>query len=141
MFINHMKRLFNRPPRAGGRKEVPMPVPDAQPAEAPKVPEDLSGPLSTLIDAMRQLAESQKTLTEAVKQGSGVRVQGSAEDKSISPLNPEPRTLTPPVDIGGDPIGGQRPSAVVDYSRMSPVQQITLGLRDSRNKAPSAGAD
>jgi hypothetical protein len=134
MFLNHIKRFFNRPPRAGGRKEVPMPMPDVQPppapapaAPAPKAPDDLSGPLSTLIDAMRQLAESQKTLTEAVK-GPGKK-------------DPEPGTPNPSGDISGEPIGGQRPSAVVDYSRMSPVQQITLGLRDSRNNAPSAGAD
>ena len=105
-------------------------------SEAPTVPEDLSSHLSTLIDAMRQLAESHRTLLETVrteKKGSGFGVQGSQEDKP----GPSPET-----DISGDPGGGQKPGAVVDYSRLSPLQSITLGLRDSRGtKVPSAGAD
>jgi hypothetical protein len=111
-----------------------------QPApDAPTVPEDLSSHLSTLIDAMRQLAESHRTLLETVrteKKGSGVGVQGSGKESS------EPAATTTDSDISGDPGSGQKPGAVVDYSRLSPLQSITLGLRDSRGtKVPSAGAD
>ena len=61
---------------------------------------------------MRQLAESQKTLLDAAKQ----------------PAPPPP----PSHDISGDPTGGASPAALsaIDYSKLSPLQQITLGLRE-----------
>jgi len=124
--IDSLRTVFQRAPAAGARKDPPMPDPTPQPP-APQGAPDVTAHLTALADAMRQLAESQKTLMEAVK-GPGKK-------------DPEPGTPNPSGDISGEPIGGQRPSAVVDYSRMSPVQQITLGLRDSRNNAPSAGAD
>ena len=100
--------------------------------QAPSVPEDLSNHLSTLIDAMRQLAESHRTLLETVRTG-----KAGAEKE-----HPGPAPQAAESDISGDPGGGQKPGAVVDYSRLSPLQSITLGLRDSRGtKVPSAGAD
>jgi hypothetical protein len=98
--------------------------------EAPTVPEDLSAHLSTLIDAMRQLAESHKTLLETVRTGKspGSAVQGSGKE------GPAPAPTD--ANISGDPGSGQKPGTVVDYSRLSPLQSITLGLRDTR-----AGAD
>ena len=138
------KRLidwFTRTPRRGGRKEMTMPDvqtnPEAKPtAPAPDARDDLAKQLATLTDAMRQLAESQKALTEVVK-GQGAETPGAPG------ASPAPRPGA--ADIGGDPAGGGvRPAAVVDYSRLSPVQQITLGLKDaSPRPAPraAAGAD
>ena len=112
-------------PDVQSAQSAPAAAPGAAPTPAPR--EDLSEHLSTLIDAMRQLAESQKTLVEAVK--------GSGKAGAASPP-------TVPADIGGDPAGGgARPGAVVDYSRLSPLQQITLGLSGATGKAPSSGAD
>jgi hypothetical protein len=36
------------------------------------------------------------------------------------------------VDGAADGSGGQRPGTAVDYSKLSPLQQIALGLRDAR---------
>jgi len=35
-------------------------------------------------------------------------------------------------DVSGDVPGGRRPAAAVDYSTLSPLQQIAVGLRDAR---------
>src|SRR4051794_7632066 len=67
--------LFTRAPREGGRKDLPMPeAQTSQPAPiaapvtiAAEKPDDVARQLSTLTEAMRQLAESHKTLLEAVK--------------------------------------------------------------------------
>jgi hypothetical protein len=105
--------FLNRSPDRGDRKDphMPDPTPNAAPAPAP----DLSAQLGALTDAMRQLAEAQKTLLEAVKPAK----------------EPAPAT-TPAPEISGDPGAGLRPSALpVDYSKLSPLQQITLGLRNA----------
>ena len=92
-----------------------MPDPTPNPAPAPAPAPDLSAQLGALTDAMRQLAEAQKTLIEAVK-----------PVKDAAPSTPAP-------EISGDPGAGLRPSALpVDYSRLSPLQQITLGLRTAQ---------
>src|SRR5687767_4147210 len=150
MYFKHLFRVFHRSPREGDRKDIPMPSVQAPqqpaapapqpstgpaPAPAPAQREDLSEHLSTLIDAMRELAESQKSLVETVKKSSATDVAPAA------PPSKEPAAPVPPVDIGGDPGGGARPGAVVDYSRLSPLQQITLGLRGAGTKGISAGAD
>ena len=111
--------------------------PEAKPAAAaPEARDDLAKQLATLSDAMRQLAESQKALTEVVK-GQGAATPGAPGAAAA----PKPATG----DIGGDPAGGGvRPAAVVDYSRLSPVQQITLGLKDAAPRPAqraAAGAD
>ena len=69
--------------------------------------------ITALTEAMRQLAESQKTLIEAVKP---------------APAAPAPASSP---TISGDPTGGATPAALasIDYSKLSPLQQITLGLR------------
>ena len=140
---SNLFRLFTRTPREGGRKDVPMPeaqAPQAAPA-APGSPErqdEVARQLTTLTEAMRQLAESHKTLLDAV------RAQPAPAAMPAPAPTPAPATATvPQPDIGGDPAGGgQRPGAVVDYSRLSPVQQITLGLKDSAQRPITrAGAD
>ena len=108
-----------------------MPDPTPQP-QSPTPAPDVAAHLTALADAMRQLAESQKALTEMVK--------GHGAAKPAANAAPMPASA----DIGGDPAGGVRPAAVVDYSRLSPVQQITLGLKDAQTRPaprPSAGAD
>ena len=115
-----LSRLFNRSPDKGDRKDVPMPEPTPQPS-APATPPinlsaDVAQQITALTEAMRQLAESQKTLIEAVK------LQPTAQ--------PAPAPASSPT-ISGDPTGGATPAALasIDYSKLSPLQQITLGLR------------
>jgi hypothetical protein len=101
-----------------------MPEPTTPQTPAPAA--DVSTQLSALAEAMRQLAESHKTLLEAVK-----------------PAAPAPPAPAPPT-IAGDPVGGVTPGALaaIDYSKLSPLQQITLGLRTpAPTGAPRAGAD
>ena len=130
--------LFTRRPEKAGGKDTTMP--ESQPAPAststapsPESRDELSRQLSTLTEAMRQLAESHKTLLDAVR----------AQPAQAAPPAPAPAPAPgPQVDIGGDPGGGQRPGAIVDYSRLSPVQQITLGLKESASRPTTrAGAD
>jgi hypothetical protein len=114
-----LTRLFNRSPASGDRKDLPMPEPTPQPATvtAPiNLSNDVAQQITALTEAMRQLAESQKTLIEAVK--------------PAAPAQPAPSPATSPT-ISGDPTGGSTPAALasIDYSKLSPLQQITLGLR------------
>ena len=118
-----LRSLFQRAPSPGARKAPPMPDPTPQPPGPQSAP-DVSAHLTALADAMRQLAESQKALIESAKPASA----------------PAPALD----DITGDPSGGVSPGALgaIDYSKLSPLQQITLGLRDSRPGAsPRTGAD
>ena len=93
------------------------------PDPTPQTP-DVTAHLTALTDAVRQLAESQKSLVESLKQP--------------APAAPSRQS---PTEIAGDPAGGASPGALaaIDYSRLSPLQQITLGLRDA--STPRAGAD
>src|SRR4051812_40822535 len=114
---------FFRAPATGARKDPPMPdpTPTPPPTTAPTPPpinlsQQGSAQITALTDAMRQLAQSQKTLLEAMK--------------------PEPTPVPQPAPapsgtISGDPTGGSSPAVLgaIDYSRLSPLQQITLGLR------------
>ena len=124
---SHLSRLFNRSPATGERKD-PAPMPDSTPQNTTPAPQnapDVAAHLAALAEAMRQLAESHKSLAELVK-----------------PTPAASRSPTP--DISGDPAGGTSPAALnaVDYSKLSPLQQITLGLRDAaRTPSPRAGAD
>jgi hypothetical protein len=89
---------------------------------------DVTAHLTALADAVRQLAESQKTLVASLK--------------APAPAPPAPPAPSP--EVSGDPTGGSTPGALaaIDYSRLSPLQQITLGLRGAQpSAAPRAGAD
>ena len=118
--IHSLRTVFQRAPVFGARKDDPMPDPTPQPPATP----DVTAHLTALADAVRQLAESQKTLVESLK--------------APAPVAP---TQAPAAEISGNPTGGATPGALapVDYSKLSPLQQITLGLRDA--KTPRAGAD
>ena len=41
-----------------------------------------------------------------------------------------------PADIGGDLPGGASLVPAIDYAKLSPLQQITLGLRDAKPVGP-----
>lgn len=125
-----LSHLFKRSPATGDRKDpiMPDPTPQNAPQTTPPSVPDMSAHLAALTEAMRQLAESQKALAELVKPAPA----------------PQPAP-TPSQDITGDPVGGASPSALnaIDYSKLSPLQQITLGLRDAgrATTTPRAGAD
>jgi hypothetical protein len=86
-------------------------------------PDDFKGQLTSLADAVRELSRSQQTLLDAV-----------TRKQSSPPPTPQPAPV--PQTITGDPGDGLRPSAVVDYTRLSPVQQIALGLRTAAPQGP-----
>ena len=111
-----------------------MPDPTAAATPPINLSEQVAQQITALTDAMRQLADSQKTLLDAMKP--------KAPDAPAPTPPPAPAAWS---DISGDPAGGVTPGALaaVDYSKLSPLQQITLGLRDTRPAptAPRAGAD
>lgn len=74
--------------------------------------------LSALAQAMTGLAQSQQAVLQAL--------QAQPRTESVAPGK-----LPPPADVGGETLGGVGPGGIVDYSKLSPVQQITLGLRSA----------
>ena len=46
--------------------------------------------------------------------------------------------MSAPTTVTGDPGDGFPPASVVDYARLSPVQQIALGLRGAAPQGPNA---
>jgi hypothetical protein len=138
-FISH---LLKRSPRAGDGKEPAMTQQASIPvagAPAPAAP-DVTQLLGALTEAMAGLAQSQRALLDALK---------PAETRTTSPeTTPPPAPAPEEFTVGGDwpaDAGGSPPGAVVDFSRLSPLQQIALGLRDARPKGADAafraGAD
>lgn len=127
--LHHLLDFLKRSPRAGDRKDPIMPTeapaPPAPPSEPaatttspPPPTEEFHRQVLALADAVRDLSRSQQTLIDA--------------------LSPKPTQSTPPAPqtVTGDPGDGLRPSAVVDYTRLSPVQQIALGLRTATPQGP-----
>ena len=124
-------RFLKRPPRAGGGKDpimsrpTPSPgttVPGAAPAApatppAPSPAHDTAHPAPP--DVSRQIAE----LTSAVNRL--VRAQQAQTQRPASPAD----ALGASPDIGGDLPGGEPLVAAIDHAKLSPLQQITLGLR------------
>ena len=83
---------------------MPEPTPQPAPVTPPiNLSADVAQQITALTEAMRQLAESQKTLIEAVK--------------SQPPTQAAPSPATSPT-ISGDPTGGATPAALaaIDYS-------------------------
>lgn len=83
----------------------------SQPQDSPGV----AAPAAVAPDVAQQVAQ----LTEAVNR--------LVEQQVVRPSR---------VDIGGDIPGGHAARAAIDVSRLSPVQQIALGLRDTRPVGP-----
>ena len=100
--------FLKRSPRAGDRKDPIMSQPTESPAP-PAAPADVARQIAQLTDAVNRLVQAQH-----------------ASQPSHDPLT----------DIGGDIPGGQPPRAAVDVAKLSPVQQIALGLRDARPVGP-----
>jgi hypothetical protein len=127
--LTQLLDFLKRSPGPGDRKDPAMasespasPAPDAPPA--PPAPtavapsssnEDFHRQLLSLADAVRELSRSQQSLIDAVNA------------RPAAPTSQPVRAAT----ISGDPGDGLRPSAAVDYTRLSPTQQIALGLRSA----------
>ena len=131
--FTHLIDFLKRSPHLGDRKETAMstespvpPVPSSDSAQGalPSSPspatDDFHRQLLTLADAVCELSRSQQTLIDAVS-------------RKAPPPKPKPTTT---MTITGDPGDGMRPSAVIDYTRLSPVQQIALGLRTATPQGP-----
>ena len=86
------------------------------------MPETNEGAAAPPPDVARQISE----LTDAVNKL--VSAQKTAPTPSISR------------DIGGAIPGGEALLPGVDYSKLSPLQQITLGLRDGKPVGPARKA-
>ena len=79
----------------------------SSPSSSPPAPADVSRQIAELTDAVNRLVQAQQARQ----------------------TEPPPRVAP---DIGGDLPGGEPLVAAVDHARLSPLQQITLGLRDAR---------
>lgn len=55
--------------------------------------------------------------------------------RSVRKLSGEPAGT-----VGGDHSGGQPPAAAIDYGKLSPMQQIALGLKSASSPAAAIGA-
>lgn len=88
----------------------------SQPTESPGAPAPGSAPDN---DVSRQIAE----LTDAVNK----LVQ--AQQRPAAPPTPK---VVAPKNVSGDVPGGSALLPGVDYAKLSPLQQITLGLRDAK---------
>lgn len=120
--LHRISQLFKRSPLSGDGKEIAMPDVPSNPSAPAEPTVDVQRQLADLAGAVRELSNSQQALLEAV----AARPTPEASD-----------------EISGDPGDGVRPAAAMDYSRLSPLQQITLGLRNAtstRVPAPPNGA-
>ena len=111
MFASLFNR-FKRSPRVGDGKDLAM----SQTTDSPGA--------SSAPDVSRQIAE----LTDAVNRLTQAQAQQAQRAA-------QPQTSTP--DIGGEIQGGSPLSPRVDMSKLSPLQQITLGLRDAKPVGPA----
>ncbi len=123
--------LFKRSPRVGGGKDRTM----SQPIENPGTAVPGNAPTSNVApvsgaspDVARQIAD----LTDAVNR----LVQ--AQQPQASPPPVSSTVSAQGHDIGGDIPGGHSLTPAVDYARLSPLQQITLGLRDAKPVGPGS---
>jgi hypothetical protein len=119
--------LLKRSPRPGDGKDPAMPTdPNVSPPApaSPPVPASFDQQLLALADAVRELSRSHQTLLDAVARPAAATVPAAAPETGA------------PAAVSGDPGDGLRPSAAVDYARLSPVQQIALGLRGAMPQGP-----
>jgi hypothetical protein len=92
------------------------------PPESPGTTVPGSAPVpASAPDVSQQIAE----LTAAVNR----LVQSQSQQHQARPDSVAPAAAA---DIGGDLPGGAPLVPAVDYARLSPLQQITLGLRDAK---------
>lgn len=134
--FTHLLDLLKRSPETGDGKEFAMPEAPIAPAQAAVVaapaPPAVEGQIAALADAVRELSRSHQALLDVV----------SRVTPSTSASTPEEPARLPAQYVGreivGDPGDGLRPAAAVDYARLSPLQQIALGLRHATPVGPSA---
>jgi hypothetical protein len=113
--------FFKRSPRAGEGKDLTM----SHPTESPGTPAPGNAP-----DVSRQIAE----LTAAVNQLVQAQKQHpNPHDQRVAPAS----SIAVAPDVGGEIPGGEALLPGVDYSKLSPLQQITLGLRDAKPVGPA----
>lgn len=115
MFPNWLK-VFKRSPHVGEGKDRTMPHSTESPG-APVAPTETP-------DVSQQIAQ----LTEAVNR---LVVQQQQQQQPAPPID------SATADIGGAIPGGHAPRAAIDVARLSPLQQITLGLRDAKPVGPA----
>jgi hypothetical protein len=100
------------------------------PATAPSPGSSLPGaPSAAPTDVGQQIAQ----LTDAVNRL--VQAQAQQHQQQSVPVHVAPRAAAP--DIGGDIPGGAALLPAVDVAKLSPLQQITLGLRDAKPVGPA----
>ena len=99
--LSHWFHFLKRPPRAGGGKDPIMSQ------ATPNPPPDVSRQIADLTDAVNRLVQQQQ------------QQQRPATENARGPSG----------DIGGDLPGGEPLVAAIDHAKLSPLQQITLGLR------------
>ena len=104
--------FLKRSPRVGDRKDPIM----SEPTESP--PADVARQIAQLTDAVNRLVQAQQA------QPAPQPAPGEADV----------------ADIGGALSGGHAPRAAVDVAKLSPLQQITLGLRDVKPVGPARPA-
>jgi hypothetical protein len=102
-------------------------IPESSGAAAPGslAPSPAPGPSPATSDVSQQIAQ----LTDAVNR----LVQAQQAPRAQQ----EERPSSPGGDIGGDLPGGTPLLPAVDVARLSPVQQIALGLRDAKPVGPA----
>ena len=126
-WINFLKRS----PRAGGRKDPTMSeqhtIPESPGTAVPGSPAPGAAPAPAPLDVSKQIAQ----LTDAVN-----RLVQAQQSQQASRVQQE-RPLSSGGDIGGDLPGGAPLLPAIDVARLSPVQQIALGLRDAKPVGPA----
>ena len=134
--MSHPTQRPGTPPVPGAAQAAPAPAPAPSPAPdaARPAPPDVSRQIAELTSAVNRLVQAQQAQTQ----------------RPASP--PDARGASP--EIGGDLPGGEPLVAAIDHAKLSPLQQITLGLRGvtpvglthpavqrSRASAPSGDVD
>jgi hypothetical protein len=118
-------RFLKRSPRAGDRKDPIMSQPTESPGTTvvppPPPPPDVAAQIAQLTDAVNRLVQAQ---------------QAAKPTAAPAPAAPVPAAHVAS-DISGEIPGGHPPRAAIDVARLSPLQQITLGLRDAKPASPT----
>lgn len=113
-----MLNFFKRSPRVGDGKDPTMSHPTESPgatvpvSAAPALP-DVSQQIAALTDAVNRLVQSGHATRDVQPSGAAL------------------------VNVGGHIPGGAALAPAVDVARLSPLQQITLGLRDAKPVGPA----
>ena len=120
---------FKRSPRAGDGKDLPMSSIIESPGTA--VPGNVSSSIAAPLPSAASTAPPSPDVSQQIADlTAAVNRLVQAQPIRIPVSGP------PPLDIGGDIPGGRSLTPTVDYAKLSPLQQITLGLRDAKPVGP-----